>query len=144
MSKDEEPATTAVLPKETAVKTKTYRPQPEAHEIQWDKLPQGMINIIKNTPPKERYKLRIVRGNHVEIRELVHLVSILNHLLDVAPQRFYDRMKRGEIHAGDIDTAFRMVRDAIGLLEDSMRKLAHLGQIEIRAWKKTDPLSPAT
>lgn len=136
---------TATGKKQAAPSAKPHPPPPakapgKLSDPQWQDLPRKHKEFYRKTPRPEWYKLRMLKAGHEETVALSGQIILLDYILDVAPGRCISRMNREEISAQEIDKAWRKIRDMTNGLEEAMRHVCKISQLEIRAWKnEADP-----
>ena len=109
---------------------------PSAKEIAWNRIPWFLRDVLEATPDSVLPKVRLIRGTHKETIELVRKLSVLEHLLDVAPGLCVTRVQRGDITTDQPGNAFRKIREVIVKLEEAMRAVGTMAQLPIRAWNQ--------
>ena len=98
---------------------------PEPQDIT-QSVPMGVIRKFERTPPRLRYRIRVIEAWHRESVELVQQAEAVNVLMERAPGRIFRKVLSGDIESALVEKLFRNVRDQIQELTQTVGELAEV------------------
>jgi hypothetical protein len=122
------------LPEKVGKPTLRGKPAPEDGTVPLSALPAPLRKLLEETPRKEWYQIRAVRATYEETIELAMILSALQFLRKVTPEKLLNRVTDGQVEERYFYGSYREIRDQIRILREKCEALGRLSGVEVKAW----------
>jgi hypothetical protein len=97
-------------------------------------LPAPLRKLLEETPRKEWFEIKAIRPIFRETIELAEILSALQYLRMVTPDKLLRRVADEELEEQVFYGAYRGIRDQIRVLREKCTELAALSEVDMKAW----------
>jgi hypothetical protein len=97
-------------------------------------LPAPLRKLLEETPRNEWHEIRAIRPTYQETVELAEILSALQYLRMVTPDKLLRRVTEENLEEQVFYGAFRGIRDQIRLLREKCMELARFSEVDMKAW----------
>jgi hypothetical protein len=110
------------------------KPAPEGGTVPLAAMSAPLRKLLEETPRKEWYQIRAVRATYEETIELAMILSALQFLRKVTPEKLLNRVTDGQVEERYFYGSYREIRDQIRILREKCEALGKLSGVEVKAW----------